>query len=97
MEKLYIIHESQFGKQDTCITTLAGNWENAPDNIHKLRLEWNGKKYVEDGARYQFISESQFPPDWDNYSWDYSNCDGYGSGSHFTQSWETYLSGNLEL
>lgn len=97
MEKIYIIHESEFGQQDTCITTLAGNWEEAPEDIHFTRLEWCAKKCVNDGARYEFVSQSQFPPDWDNYSWDYTNCDGFGSSSFFTQSWDNYVSQSLEL
>jgi hypothetical protein len=97
MEKIYIIHESEFGKEDTCITVLAGDWENAPIDIYQARLSWNAKKVVADGARYQFISESQFPPDWDNYKWDYSNYNGYGSSSYFNQDWVTFASESLEI
>ena len=97
MEKLYIIHESEFGQQDTCITTLAGNWEEAPEDIHFARLDWCAKKCVTAGARYEFVSESQFPPDFDNYSWDYSNYDGTGELNSFTQSLNEYVTQSLSL
>lgn len=94
MEKLYIISENSQSLGDTAITTVVGDWELESDVIHLARLEWAAKKAIKDGCRYQFISESQFPPDFDNYSWDYTNHNGFGSSSFYTQSWDDYLTEN---
>tara|TARA_B100001939_G_scaffold330126_1_gene326966 strand:+ start:620 stop:922 length:303 start_codon:yes stop_codon:yes gene_type:complete len=95
MERLSIVHETEFGQEDTCITTLVLDWDETWNNTQVSHLMHHAaKKCVNDGARYQFVSQSQFPPDWDNYSWDYTNCDGFGSSSFFTSSWQEYCEEN---
>ena len=48
---------------------------------------WVSKKAVAHGARYQFVSQSAFPPgDVCLYDFDYSNPDGFGSGSNYDSS-----------
>jgi len=97
MEKLYFIFESSQSLSDTCIGTVVGNWELESNDIHTTRAHWVSKRMVSDGCRYELISQSQFPPDFDNYSWDYSNFDGIGSSSFYTQSWDEYVTQSLSL
>jgi len=97
MEKLYFIFETSQSLSNTGIGTVVGDWETQPDNIHIARANWAAKKSVPDGCRYELISESQFPPDFDNYSWDYSNYDGLGEMNSFTQSWDDYVTQSLSL
>lgn len=92
MEKLYIFNESSQSIQDIGgVTTIVGNWETKPIEIQIARCRWIGKRSINDGCRFQIVSESQLFPDYENYGWDYSNPDGYGSGSFYTQSWNEYL------
>ena len=94
MEKLYIISETSQSLGDTNITTIAGDWELESDVIHLGRLNWVGNKDIPNGCRYTFVSQSQFPPDFENFSWDYTNCDGIGSGSVYIKSWDTFKTEN---
>lgn len=91
-EKLYIFSESSQSMQDICgVTTVVGDWSLKPIEIQKARCVWIGKRSINDGCRFSIVSESQLFPDYENYGWDYSNCDGYGSASFYTQSWNEYL------
>ena len=94
MEEKFIISETNFGDNDTNITTLAGEWHLGNVDIYNHRLNWVAKRSVNTNARYNVISQSQFPPDFDNYMWDYSNYDGIGSGSSYIQSWSEYVNEN---
>ena len=97
MEKLHFIFETSQSLSDTGIGSIAGDWENESDDIHRARVNWCAIKAVPDGCRYQLVSQSQFPPDFDNYSWDYSNYDGIGELNSFTQSWNEYVTQSLSL
>ena len=90
MEKLYIISETSKSLGDTAITNLTGEWYNETDTVYLSRMEHCAQKCVEPECKYQFISESQFPPDFDNYNWDYTNYDGIGSVTEYTLSWDEY-------
>jgi hypothetical protein len=97
MEKLYFISETSQSQSNTAIGTVVGDWENENDNVHIARANWTAIKSVPDNCRYELISESQFPPDFDNYSWDYTNNDGIGGLNSFTQSWGEYVTQSLSL
>ena len=97
MEKLYFIFETSHSLSDTGIGTVAGEWETESDNVHRARGNWTATKSVHDNCRYELISESQFPPDFNNYSWDYTNNDGIGALNSFTQSWDEYVTQSLSL
>lgn len=95
MEKLYIFNETSHSISDIGgVTTIVGDWETQPIDIYKNRCKWIGKRSLKDGCRFQIVSESQLFPDYDNYGWDYSNPDGFGSASFYTQSWDDYLKEN---
>ena len=97
MEKLYFIFETSQSQSNTAIGTVVGDWETENDNVHIARANWSATNAVTDGCRYELISESQFPPDFDNYSWDYSNDAGVGGLNSFTQSWDEYVTQSLSL
>lgn len=96
-EQLIFIFETSQSLSDTGCGAVGSTYQKLPYNIYRARVEYGAKKSVSDNCRYEIISESQFPPDFDNYTWDYSNCDGYGSSSFFTQSWDEYVTQSLSL
>ena len=97
MEKLHFIFETSQSLSNTGIGTVVGDWENKNYNVHIARANWTAIKSVPDNCRYELISQSQFPPDFDNYSWDYTNNDGIGAQNSFTQSWDAYVTQSLSL
>lgn len=97
MDKLYFIFETSQSLSNTGIGSTTEQEVSESNDIYKVRVDWVAKKSVPDNCRYEIVSESQFPPDFDNYTWDYSNCDGYGSSSFFTQSWDEYVTQSLSL
>ena len=97
MEKLYFIFETSQSLSNTGMGTIVGDGENESDDVHIARANWSAKKAVPDDCRYELISQSQFPPDLDNYSWDYTNNDGIGAQNSFTQSWDEYVTQSLSL
>jgi len=97
MEKLYFIFETSQSLSNTGMGTVVGDWENESDDIHIARANWTAINAVPNGCRYQLISQSQAPPDLDNYSWDYTNNDGIGLQNSFTQSWDEFLTENTSL
>lgn len=96
-EQTVFIHETSASLSDTAVGAVSQKWQSKPIEVQKCRVEWAAKKAVPDGCRYQIISESQFPPDFDNYDWDYSNYDGIGQSNPFTQSWDEYVTQSLSL
>ena len=56
MEKLHFIFETSQSLSDTGIGTIAGDWENKSDDIHRARVNWCAKKAVPDGCRYELIA-----------------------------------------
>jgi hypothetical protein len=87
-EKLFILHESEPNKGDIIFTNNVAN----PDMKNYIkRMHWSAKKFVSDGCRYEFVSESQLPPHLDGYDWDYSEYDGVGSGSFFRQPLNQFM------
>ena len=48
MEKLHFIFETSQSLSDTGIGTIAGDWENKSDDIHRARVNWCAKKAVPD-------------------------------------------------
>jgi hypothetical protein len=97
MEKLYFIFETSQSLSNTGMGTVVGDWENESDDIHIARANWTAIRAVPVGCRYQLISQSQSPPDLDNYTWDYTNNDGIGAQNSFTQSWDEYVTQSLSL
>lgn len=97
MKKLYYIYETSKFKSDIGLGMLMGDWADTKYEIYTTRTHYTAKVSVPDGCRYQIVSQSQLPPDLDNYSWDYSNYDGLGEQSTFTQSWEEYVTQSLDL
>ena len=97
MDKLYFIFETSQSLSDTGIGSTTKQEVSESNNVYRTRIDWSAKKAVPDNCRYEIISESQFPPDFDNYSWDYTNNDGIGSLNSFTQSWDEYVTQSLSL
>ena len=97
MEKLYFIFETSQSLSDTGIGSIGDEWASESFNIYFTRVDWVAKQAVPDNCRYEIISESQFPPDFDNYNWDYTNYDGVGEMNSFTQSWNDYVTQSLSL
>jgi len=101
MERLLIISELEPNDNGTIVTGIASL---EPDDIpsssletYKNCLHYHARRTVEIGCRYEFISESQLPPGIDNYSWDYSNCDGIVS-EPYTGSFGQYcIENGIEL
>ena len=53
-------------------------WLNEEDYI-KTDGEWVGKRVTDDGHPFNIVTGSDLPPDYDNYTWDFSSPDGYGT------------------
>tara|TARA_B100001939_G_scaffold53571_1_gene42741 strand:+ start:134 stop:454 length:321 start_codon:yes stop_codon:yes gene_type:complete len=98
-EKLWIVFENPTGDGVTnlCDVALLPNTQPGMP-LYQHRMEWAARRTIDSGSRYEFISQSQFPPDWDNYEWDYTNCDGVGindiDAPSYTASWQEYLTEN---
>lgn len=91
-EKLYLYSESSQSVQDIYgVTSIVGDWETADLDVHIERCKWIGKRSVDDHCRFCIVSESQLITEYENYGWDYSNCDGFGSASFYTASWNEYI------
>ena len=54
----------------------------------EIEFEWYCKRYVHQGKAYKVVDVSSLPPGFGDfiYDVDFSNPDGWGSGSLFTQS-----------
>lgn len=97
MDKLYFIFETSQSLSDTGIGSITEQKVSESNDVYRNRINWCAKKSVSENCRYQIISESQFPPDFDNYAWDYTNNDGIGLQNLFTQSWDEYVTQSLSL
>lgn len=110
----YIIHESSASRGDVSVTYPDIDSRIAIGQVKEEHRDvfyhWVSKKAVAHGARYQFVSQSAFPPgDVCLYDFDYSNPDGFGSGSNYdsilgdcsligyTGSYTIHLSESLSL
>jgi len=97
MDKLYFIFETSQSLSDTGIGSTTEQEVSESNDVYRVRVDWVTKKSVPDNCRYEIVSESQFPPDFDNYSWDYYNYDGIGELNSFTQSLNEYVTQSLSL
>ena len=97
MDKLFFIFETSQSLSDTGIGAITDQEVSESDDVYRVRVDWVAKRAVPDNCRYEIVSESQFPPDFNNYSWDYSNYDGLGERNLFTQSWDEYVTQSLSL
>jgi len=93
MERLLIIAEIEPNDNGTMIFGVAGfepeMFVSSSLETYKKCLHFTAKKVVNEGCRYEFISQSQLPIEVDYHLWDYSNCDGIVS-QRYTGSWEQY-------
>ena len=91
MDKRIIISEIELGSGSIAVTELFGKWhEELTEENYIKRCHWIGKRVTEDGHPFNIVTGSDLPPDYDNYTWDFSSPDGYGTGS-YTSSFKEFL------
>ena len=91
MDKRIIISERELGSGSMSVTWLMGKWDEwLNEEYYIKRCEWIGKRVTDDGHPFNIVTGSDLPPDYDNYTWDFSSPDGYGTGS-YTSSFNEIL------